>query len=96
MAIRISLWIKFILRCLVAAIIVAIYFINKEVLDFTLVKKGWDLVFTIVFYAILMGELLIRFLPGKLKPIGMRKHLKSQYTPTQDFINRNYILNEAE
>ncbi len=96
MAIRITMWTKFILRCVVASVIAAVYLINKQLLDFTADKSGWALVFIIAFYLILMGELIVRFLPGKLKPIGMRKHLKAQYMPTQDFLNRNCELNEPE
>lgn len=80
------------MRTVIAVLFGLVYLYNPASLDFSSNDRWFGLN---IFWMILMLDLLHRFIPGKWHPVGMQKHLKRLFIPTQQFAESGQ-LSEAD
>lgn len=76
--------VKLILRTIIAFICGAAYLLNPANLDFSAEHKWIGLY---IVWVMIMIDFINRFIPGKLHPIGMQKHLKRNFEPTEAYVS---------
>lgn len=85
MKVKIIYAVKLILRAMIACYCLGIYITNPNLLDYT-VSKPW--IGILIILGIILADILLKFVPLKLHPIGMRKHLKRFFIPSDHYLKK--------